>query len=298
MAAASDLIGLRAGSLTLELIPGIGGSVASFRIDGIDLMRPLSVADLANGDVLGVAMFPMLPYANRIRGNTFTFEGRTYDFVANNPPEKYVVHGTGWHRPWRVERASPDSADLRLEAVRLDGVYSYEAAQVFTLDGAGLTVTMSISNVGAEELPFGFGLHPWFERDDDVTVQFAAKRFYLEEPEGVSGDPISIPPELDFAIGRALPGGWRNNDYGGWDGRAELRWPRRGVALCILAEHPFSHLMVYADPNRPFFCVEPQTNASGAFNRRGGFDDPREGVIALAPGATASGSIRFEARRL
>jgi aldose 1-epimerase len=298
MAAASDLIGLRAGSLTLELIPGIGGSVASFRIDGIDLMRPLSVADLANGDVLGVAMFPMLPYANRIRENTFTFEGRTYNFVANNPPEKYAVHGTGWHRPWRVERASADSADLRLEAVRLDSVYSYEAAQVFTLDGAGLTVTMYVTNVGAETLPFGFGLHPWFERDDDVTVQFAAKRFYLEEPEGVSGDPISIPPELDFAIGRALPGGWRNNDYGGWDGRAELRWPRRGVALCILAEHPFSHLMVYADPNRPFFCVEPQTNASGAFNRRGGFDDPREGVIALAPGATASGSIRFEARRL
>ena len=298
MAAASDLIGLRAGPLTLELIPGIGGSVASFRLDGIDLMRPLSVANLANGDVLGVAMFPMLPYANRIRGNTFTFGGRAYDFVANNPPEKYVVHGTGWHRPWRVERASPDSADLRLEAVRLDGVYSYEAAQVFTLDGAGLTVTMSISNVGAETLPFGFGLHPWFERDDDVTVQFAAKRFYLEEPEGVSGDPISIPPELDFAIGRALPGGWRNNDYGGWDGRAELGWPRRGVALRILAEHPFSHLMVYADPHRPFFCLEPQTNASGAFNRRGGFDDPREGVIALAPGATASGSIRFEARRL
>ena len=45
--------------------------------------------------------------------------------------------------------------------------------------------------------------------------------------------------------------------------------------------------MLYADPTKPYFCVEPQTNASGAFNR-GRWTDPDEGVIVLASGESAS----------
>ena len=100
----------------------------------------------------------------------------------------------------------------------------------------------------------------------------------------MSGERISLPPELDFAAGRPLPGGWRNNDYGGWTGRAEVVWPSRGVRLVMAADAVFGHLMVYADPAKPFFCVEPQSNASGAFNRAGGFDDPAEGVRVLGAG--------------
>ena len=298
MAAASDLVELRAGALALDLAPGIGGSVASFRLDGIDLMRPLSGADRAGGNVLGVAMFPMVPYANRITGNAFTFGGKTYTFSANNPPEKYNVHGTGWHRPWTIVSATANEALLQLEVSEPGEAYSYRATQRLVLDASGLTVMMAITNAGRDTMPFGCGLHPWFERDDDVTLQFDARRFYLEEPDGVSGNPITVPPELDFAAARALPQGWRNNDYGGWDGVAVLRWPRRGVALRITAAPLFKHLMIYADPAQSFFCIEPQTNASGAFNRTGGFEDPDEGVTVLAPGATAEGSVRFEATRL
>ena len=85
---------------------------------------------------------------------------------------------------------------------------------------------------------------------------------------------------------------------GGWDGAAELRWPGRGVGLRLKADAAFKHLMVYADPTQSFFCVEPQSNASGAFNRPGGFEDEAEGVIALAPEASAEATVRFEAFRL
>ena len=67
------------------------------------------------------------------------------------------------------------------------------------------------------------------------------------------------------------------------------RYPSRGVHLAIVADPVFGHLMVYADPAKPFFCVEPQSNASGAFNRAGGFDDPAEGVRVLAPGESLAG---------
>jgi aldose 1-epimerase len=129
-------------------------------------------------------------------------------------------------------------------------------------------------------------------------MQFGATSFYLEEPEGVSGNRISLPSELDFREARQLPQGWRNNDYGGWDGLARINFPTRGVGLELRADPVYRHLMIYADPTKPYFCVEPQTNASGAFSRPGGFADPREGVIVLVPGESAEGAVRFGAFRL
>jgi aldose 1-epimerase len=294
----SNVVQLEAGEMSVGLVPGIGGSVSYFRFAGSDMMRPLSDELRVAGNVLGVAMFPMTPYANRIGGNAFTFEGRTYRVEANNPPEKFNVHGTGWHRPWTVAEQSGSGALLGLEVIDAGAAYAYRATQRFTVRGDGMDVEMTITNAGDVAMPFGFGLHPWFERDADTTLQFCANRFYLEEPEGVSGDPITMPPELDFSAARALPGGWRNNDFGGWDGVAMIAYPDRGLGLRMRADKVFGHLMVYADPTKTYFCVEPQTNASGAFDRPDGFTDPAEGVIVLQPGESAAGRVQFEVTRL
>ena len=145
-------------------------------------------------------MFPMVPYANRIADNAFTFEGRTYRFAANNPPEKFNVHGTGWHLPWRVEQANHSEAVLALEW--RDAAYSYRATQWFGLTGDRLEVTTALVNRGERAMPFGFGQHPWFERESDTTLTFTASQFWLEGPDGVATDPITPPPELDFSGGR------------------------------------------------------------------------------------------------
>jgi aldose 1-epimerase len=283
---------LRAGALEVGLVPHIGGSVSSLRWRGIDLMRRLSDSDLDAGNVLGVAMFPMTPYANRIAANAFDFAAKRWRVQPNNPPEKFNVHGSGWQHAWTAVEAGTANATLSLDIVAGADPYSYRATQTFAVSDEGLSVTMALANTGPVSLPFGFGLHPWFDRDPDVTVRFKAARFYLEEPEGISGDPVTLPPELDFAEDRLLPGGWRNNDYGDWDGEAAIRYPTRGAGLRIKADATFKHLMLYADPTKPYFCVEPQTNASGAFNR-GQWDDPNEGVIVLAPGESAAGTVMF-----
>lgn len=264
--------------------------MGGLRWRGIDLMRRLSDDDRQAGNVLGVAMFPMMPYANRIAGNAFDFAAKRWQVQPNNPPETVNVHGSGWKHAWTVAEASDAQATLSLDIAAGVEPYSYRATQVFVVSEEGLGVTMTLTNTGPVSMPFGFGLHPWFDRDPDVTLQFEATRFYLEEPLGIAGDPITLAPELDFAGGRPLPAGWRNNDYGGWTGEATLRFPARGAGLRIKADPVFKHLMLYADPTKPYFCVEPQTNASGAFNR-GGWNDPDEGIIVLAPGESAAGSV-------
>lgn len=292
MDAISELLTLEAGAFEVGLVPHIGGSVGSLRWRGIDLMRRLSDADRDAGNVLGVAMFPMTPYANRIAGNTFDFAARRWRVQPNNPPEKFNVHGSGWQHAWTVSETGPAGATLSLDIAAGADPYSYRATQAFAISNESLSVTVTLTNTGPVSLPFGFGLHPWFDRDPDVTLQFKARRFYLEEPDGLAGDPITLPFELDFGDARPLPGGWRNNDYGGWAGEATVQYPTRGAGLRIQADPVFKHLMFYADPTKPYFCVEPQTNASGAFNRAG-WDDPEEGVIVLAPDESAAGTVTF-----
>jgi aldose 1-epimerase len=292
------VIEIAAGPLSVGLAPEVGGSLAHFRIErdgkAIDLMRPLSDADRRAKNPVGAAMFPMVPFANRIADNEFSFRGRTYRFTANNPPERFHVHGTGWHSEWSLVSAGPDRAVLELVRERLDEPYSYRATQTFAVTTTALTVTTMIRNRGAVAMPFGFGQHPWFEREADVELRFDAGAFWIEGWDHVASERIATPPELAFTEWRRLPRARRNNCYGGWGGRAEIRWPSRKVGLRIDAEPVFRHLMLFTDPLRKDFCLEPQTNAVTAFNLMAEHPDGDDlGVIILEPGQSAGGSITF-----
>jgi aldose 1-epimerase len=285
---------IRSGELSLGLVPEIGGSVAYFRKGGADLMRPLADADRERGDVLGVAMFPMIPYANRIAENEFTFDGRTYRFAQNNPPERFNVHGTAWKLPWREQRRAPDEAVLELVHVAPDEPYSYAAWQRFKLFPDRLTVETEVENRGARRMPFGFGQHPWFLADRDATLRFKAGTVWLFGLDILPTERLRPPPELDFSNAATLPNAWRAFCYSEWPGAAEIRWPSRKLGLRMDVDPVFKHLMLYSNPKRGALCLEPQTNAVSAFTALdedlGGYD---LGVIILAPGERASGTMTF-----
>jgi aldose 1-epimerase len=285
---------IQSGDLSVGLVPELGGSLAYFRKDGADLMRPLSAADRARGDVLGVAMFPMIPYANRIAGNQFTFDGRTYHFAENNPPERFNVHGTAWQLPWTERRLGDDETVMELRHAAPDEPYSYAAWQRLKLSADRLVVVTEVENRGPRRMPFGFGQHPWFMPDRDAELRFHAGTVWLFGPDIVPTERLSPPPELDFSKGAPLPRAWRGFCYSQWPGTAEIRWPSRGLGLRIEADPIFKHLMLYSDPKRPALCLEPQTNAVSAFTALdedlGGYD---LGVIVLEPGERASGKITF-----
>ncbi len=120
-----------------------------------------------------------------------------------------------------------------------------------------------------------------------------ASHFGLTGPESIATDRIITPPELNFSNGRPLPKTWRNNGYARWEGYVEIAMPKEQSGLRMRADPIFKHILLYADPNQTVFCLEPQTNAVCAFNRveNGGED---LGVIVLAPGEAAFGTVRFE----
>jgi aldose 1-epimerase len=259
----------------------------------VNLMRPMPEEARVSRNAGGAAMFPMVPFANRIGSNRFDFEGQTYQFKQNVSNEAFAIHGGGRPSAWTVGAASASSAELSLDHLTPGEPYSYSALQRFRLYPDRLMVTMAITNKGGRAMPFGFGQHPGWERQADVTLRFRATHYWLGGSASVATERIATPPELDFSRPRPLPTAWRDNCYGGWDGSAEITFPSLGIGLRIEAGPQFRHLMLYCDPGKPFFCVEPQTHAAGAMNRIPEKDENDLGLLLLQPDESAEAEMSF-----
>jgi aldose 1-epimerase len=80
--------------------------------------------------------------------------------------------------------------------------------------------------------------------------------------------------------------------FTGWTRRARISWPEHGRQLDMEAEAPLDFLVLYTPPGEPFFCAEPVSNITDAFNRVND-EDNSTGCMMLAPGQTRSASVRF-----
>jgi aldose 1-epimerase len=139
---------------------------------------------------------------------------------------------------------------------------------------------MTIENLESRPVPAGLGLHPFFTRDADTELACRVEGVWRADADVLPIDRIAVPPEWSFADSRPLDDVVLDNCFDGWDGRAAIRWPRRGLGLTLEATEPFRHLVIYVPKGRPHFCVEPASHANGAVAR------------ALLPaGATLAGEI-------
>jgi aldose 1-epimerase len=286
--------------VSVELKPEIGGCIGAFRIERtggpFDLMRPFGRSPGELSDALYSGMFPMLPFANCIRDNRFTFERRRYEVASNMAGARLNFHGSGWQSPWRVVSVSEAAAMLVLDEGRVDEAYCFSAVQRFAIDRAGLTVETALTNRVDRRMPFSFGQHPWFPTHGGALMRFAATGMWLSDREGQTERFVPVTTEADHATPRPPPSDYRNVCYAGWDGRAEIVWPDAGVGLSLTADPVFRHLMSYVPGNHPVFCLEPQSNAPCAFD---GLDQGRvaPGVHILGPGQSVSGTLRFDVSR-
>ena len=287
---------LSSGSLALELAPDLGGSVAIFEHDGVALMRPMQAPPGAAAHALYSGMFPMLPFANSLRDNSFEIDGRHYEVVPNMAGARLNYHGSGWQRPWRVAERAADICTLILDDTEQAEGFVFSGRQSFTLTPTRLQVEVGVTNRSAQRMPFGLGLHPWFPRHGAARATFMAQKILLEDEQFEALHLAPIPAEQDFSVGREPPRTYQNRCYAEWNGVADIDWPALGMGLTMTAEPVFGHLMFHVPGHDPqTFCLEPQSNRTSAFD---GVDRgiAAPGVHILAPGETLAGRVDFVVR--
>lgn len=288
-------IGLRAGDSILEVVPEIGGVIARYAgmLAGrpIDWLRPADPAGLKRQDPEATSCFPLVPFSNRVRDGRFTFDG-TGAYVAP-VPGPHAEHGHGWRRRWSVVDRRSDRLSIALEVRDADWPFPYEAMQTFHLTDRGLSVEIGLTNRSDRDMPAGIGLHPYFPRTPRCRIKARVEGVWRTDAE-------IMPTQLTSPDGNADPNDGivpdrvsLDNCFTGWSGEVTIEWPECAASLRMTADAPLRHLVLYTPPGEAYFCAEPVSHCTDAFNlAAAGRTDT--GTIRLAPGATASATVTFE----
>jgi aldose 1-epimerase len=290
------IITLRAGRAQLGVAPGIGGSIAYYRwVDGArkhDWLRPATDADLAAGTADRLACFPLVPFSNRIREGCFQFGGHAIHLPLNQWPQPHAEHGHGWQAAWRVVARAADWLALEYEHPADAWPFPYRVRQDFVLAEDELRVTLSVENRGREPMPVGLGLHPYFPRTARCRLSAEVEAMWATDAEVMPTALTGADPRLGAGDGLPVAGTALDNAFTGWRRRATILWPEHNARILIDADAPLDFLVVYSPAGEDFFCVEPVSHCTDAFNlaAQGRCDT---GMLTLQPGAGLPATVRF-----
>lgn len=300
-AGSEPVVHLQCGALHAHIAPQAGGSLAAlFSQDTANgaqrhWLRPASARTIAERDPLGMASFPLLPWANRLRNGRFTLDGRTVQLPPHPALGPHAIHGLGWGRAWQV--ASQSRRRLVLELAH-DGSgpwpYAFSARQIYSLDAQGLRIDMSLRNRGTERMPAGLGHHPYLPHERHGT----GTRLKAHVQGMWESDAELLPTRLSSAhpAVRALCSGMQlqafdlDNNFTGFGREAEVLWPD-GDRLFMQSTAPMDYFVLYCPQGEDIFCMEPVSNCTDWLNLP---PDTNVGGHLLEPGQTLQGSLSLQ----
>ena len=296
------MLELQAGRLSATIYPEAGGIIAALEWRGPDgrlhklLHSPEgAVPSTAAPNMMG--SWVMAPFANR------AFDGVVDDGVTrfivpdNNPRGGGNIHGFGWQSAWAI--LGHTDGHTVLEHRRSEGPdpYRYRVRQEISLDEAGMTVSLSITNEADQALPHGIGHHPWFPCAPDTRLHMIANGALIlgdafratGSRRLAGGGPYADKPVFATSSETA----WSFLD---WDGTARIETPSTGLAIILTASESLRCPVVWAPGGADFLCVEPQSHAIGSVSEPAARDAAP--LTRLQPGETLSGWLRIAAEAL
>jgi aldose 1-epimerase len=292
MAGATELITLRAGPNRVVIDPARGGRLASWTVDGEELLvGPPDDVDAS----IHWGCFLMAPWPGRLAGGRFEWRGRTIQLRRTHG--RHAIHGLTWNRAWSVHAASADAATLSIELPRAEWPMGGRVRQRVAVTDSGVRLEAEIE--ADEPMPAALGWHPWFLRRGDPRLRVDAAAYQRTDGMIPTGETVPVSGRTDLGRGPRL--GRRRLDLAYVDANspAVITWP--GLELQIEFEPSPSPLVVYTPPDS--FCVEPLTAPPNALNGHAIRNDSRgsdagtatehAGPTDLAAGGFLSSSIEL-----
>jgi galactose mutarotase-like enzyme len=263
----------------------------------LSVLRDRAERDLLwNGDPsVWSGRAPLLfPIVGALAGGAYRVDSKTYHLPR---------HGFARHSVFQVVESSATSAVFRLNA---DDVtlqlypFSFQLDVQFALDGATLSVTALIRNLGDRKMPASFGYHPAFrwplpygQQRSEHAIEFASEE--LSPVRRLDKDGLLMPERFPTPVVQrrlALQDTLFQNDaiifddlrsraviYGATDGpRIRLAFP----------DAPF--LGVWSKPQANFICIEPWHGVADPQGYSGNFS-AKPGIFMVAPSASMAARL-------
>jgi aldose 1-epimerase len=252
-----DAAFLEAGPARAVVLPSLGARLGSLTVDGLELLG-------GDGDSpIHWGLYPMAPWAGRVRHGVFDFAGERRHLPLTMPP--HAIHGTVLDVAWTR------TSDTRFEVDLVPPwPWAGRVVQEVTLTPEALSLRLEVSTADGP-MPAECGWHPWWkrrlDRGEDVQVELAARAMYVRDSAGIpTGERIGP------------PAGPYDDCFTDFDQPVMLRWPG---ALTLSMDTTCDHLVLYDQP-RSAVCVEPQTGPPDALNLGAHVVEPGTPLVAEA----------------
>ncbi len=264
------------------VVTEVGAGLRTFTANGLPYVEPFpldSRPPRGAGTVL-------VPWPNRTAGGRWSWQGTTYQLALNEPVPGNAIHGLLRYTFYEVVERATDTITLAARVAPQPGWPVPLATQVrYAVSADGLSVTHTVSNVGAAAVPFGVGAHPYIRAGDsatdDCTLQLAATTSLPLQGGLPSGPARPAEGDTDFRDGRPLKGVTLDDAFGGCVPAAgdelvrhRLLGPDGGVE--VWAEPAFGWVQVFTPSDHPgrgrAVAVEPMTCPPDALNSGTGLD--------------------------
>jgi aldose 1-epimerase len=260
----------------------VGGGLRAYSARGRELVDGYAADEIcssARGQCL-------VPWPNRIRNGRYEFAGSLQQLPLTEPERQDAIHGLVRWVNWTTAEQAADRATMEHLLHPQPGYpHALRLALEYRLDGNGLTVCTTATNVGTTACPFGAGAHPYLTVGtptvDSVVLQ-APCRTRLTSDE--SGFPTGAEPvdgsEYDFTAPRPIGNTMLDTAFTDLerddDGRARVRLVSPdGLATTLWLDEGYRYLMLFTgdalpDVSRRSLAVEPMTCAPNAFQNGDG----------------------------
>ena len=285
---ADDLLAVADGRIRVELLPAVGGRLHRLQAFGHDLLRtPDDPAEHAR-DHFRWGAYVMAPWCNRIAAVPTDVGGASVS-VPSNFPDGTAIHGQVYDARWDV---APDHS-LSISGGGSGWPWPYRCSLRVTLAKGVLTIDESLTNLADRPMPAGLGLHPWFRRPLDVSIQADAVLPSNLDPDA-SVQAVAGP--WDLRSMRQVPDDIDATWLAARDPAVELRWPDIGVGATMRVRSDVGVCIVVASPTTlDAVAIEPQTHAPHGLRRF--LSGEPGGLHLVQPGGTMrlSTELTFEA---
>ena len=160
-----------------------------------------------------------------------------------------------------------------------------------------IQISYTVDNKDDKELPFGFGVHPFFQKNSTpLTVCVYAKAVMEMSEENYPTEKLKLVEGTSFDLRKAVAVEDLNldhvyinlNDHP----QAVIKYPELKISLD--ASDDFSHLVIYTPQGQNFFCLENQTCSTDAHNLYARGFQKESGLLILSPKMQQSGEIRYK----
>jgi aldose 1-epimerase len=299
------IVTLSSESLSAKIAPELGSNLFSLTYHEKDII----ISDKKLLETYGfTGCFVLFPTPNRVRSFTYSWLGKKIPLKKHG---NFVeIHGLVFTEPWKFTKpvvtkrgvSFKTSISVTKKSSLFEGFpFPCLLTLEYKLYSKGIKIIYTVKNTGSSDLPFGFALHPYFNRvsGNDKTYILVPARSWMESPSDtllptgklipVAGKPYDLRRpialsklQLDHVFTDLQPKKFAIIDY-----------QTQHIKIHLLTSSDFTHTVVYTGEPRSV-CIENQTCSTDAHNLWARGLKKESHLMIIKPDLSHTGYICYE----